>query len=143
MDLSSTSLANMSSCRAIGSSFAKTFDDYASGTTVHGIPYIFQKDRPRFERLAISLFEAIPCSTIPYFFLLIIYFRLLWVIVVGLAVSFAVFLSNGAYQNWKSSPVLTTVWTTGHPIEQVPFPSVTICAQGSVNEIIGKLGNYW
>ena len=66
-------------------------------------------------------------------------FRLLWVIVVGLAVSFAIFLSNGAYQNWKSSPVLTTVWTTGHPIEQVPFPSVTICAQGSVNEIIGKL----
>ena len=60
-------------------------------------------------------------------------------IVVGLAVSFAIFLSNGAYQNWKSSPVLTTVWTTGHPIEQVPFPSVTICAQGSVNEIIGKL----
>ena len=61
----------------------------------------------------------------------------MWVVVVGLAVFFALDLSISAYGNWRSNPVLTTVWTTGHPIEKIPFPSITICAQGSVNEIIG------
>ena len=55
-----------------------------------------------------------------------------------MAVSFALTLSISAYTNWTGNPVLTTVWTTGHPIEKIPFPSVTICAQGSVNEIIGE-----
>ena len=76
-------------------------------------------------------------SSSKVFWFLKVILRLMWVVVVGLAVFFALDLSISAYGNWRSNPVLTTVWTTGHPIEKIPFPSITICAQGSVNEIIG------
>ena len=29
------------------------------------------------------------------------------------------------------------VWTTGYPIQEIEFPSITICSQGTINEIIG------
>ena len=53
-----------------------------------------------------------------------------------LALVFAISLSITAYNNWKDDPVLTSVGTTGHPIEKISFPSITICPQGSANEII-------
>ena len=55
--------------------------------------------------------------------------RLLWICVVSLGFGFAVALSISAYIDWKKNPVLTTIGTTGHPIEKVEFPAITICAQ--------------
>ena len=48
---------------------------------------------------------------------------------VSLGFGFAVALSISAYIDWKKNPVLTTIGTTGHPIEKVEFPAITICAQ--------------
>ena len=66
--------------------------------------------------------------------------RLLWICVVSLGFGFAVALSISAYIDWKKNPVLTTIGTTGHPIEKVEFPAITICAQ--VNTLILIVFNF-
>ena len=91
---------------------SRTVHEYADVATTHGIYYIFEAGRLLFERV-------------------------FWVIVVILALFFAIFMSITAYNNWKENPVLTSVGTTGHPIEKIAFPSITICPQGSSNKIIG------
>ena len=90
---------------------ATTAADYAESTTLHGISYIFSGT----------------------FWL----DRLIWAVVTTAAAVFAVVAAWEAYENWVNFPVLTTVSTTGYPIEKVQFPSITICAQGSVHEILG------
>ena len=42
------------------------------------------------------------------------------------------------YDEWQDHPVLTTIGTTGLPIERVKFPSITICGQGSSKDILDK-----
>ena len=59
---------------------------------------------------------------------------------VSLGFGFAVALSISAYIDWKKNPVLTTIGTTGHPIEKVEFPAITICAQ--VNTLILIVFNF-
>ena len=90
---------------------AKTTYEYADNATIHGIFYIFETGRLLFERI-------------------------FWIIVVLLALAFAIGMSVSAYNNWKANPVLTSVGTTGYPIEKIKFPSITICPQGSANQII-------
>ena len=89
----------------------RTVYEYADAATIHGIYYIFESGRLIFERI-------------------------FWVIIVILALVFAISLSISAYDNWKANPVLTSVGTTGYPIEKVAFPSITICPQGAANGII-------
>ena len=90
---------------------SRTVYEYADVATTHGIYYIFETGRLLFERI-------------------------FWIIVVILALTFAIGLSVSAYDNWKTNPVLTSVGTTGYPIEKIKFPSITICPQGSANQII-------
>ena len=92
--------------------FTKTLFEYAAGSTTHGISYIFEKGRLILERV-------------------------FWIIVVIIAVVFAVTWSFMAYEKWQEDPVLTTISTTGLPVQDVPFPSITICAQGNI--VNGKL----
>ena len=40
-----------------------------------------------------------------------------------------------AYNDWQDNPVLTTVQTTGMPISKIDFPAITICSQGTINEV--------
>ena len=42
------------------------------------------------------------------------------------------------YEEWENNPVLTTIGTTGLPIEKLKFPSITICGQGSSKDILDK-----
>ena len=85
--------------------FTKTVLEYSSASTIHGISYIFETGRLIFERI-------------------------FWGLVVVIAIILALTWSITAYKNWQNDPVLTTIATTGLPIENVPFPSITICAQG-------------
>ena len=89
----------------------KTFHEYASQSTVHGIVYIFEKDRLYIERF-------------------------LWTIVAALSVAFAISLSVSAYFNWQDNPVLTTIGTTALSVEHIPFPAITICGQGRQRKIL-------
>ena len=89
--------------------FILTAEEYASNCTIHGIAYCFALGKWKIDRF-------------------------LWFLIVLGAIAF------GAYSNLEvlkeTDPILTAVETAGLPIEEVPFPSITICSQGSVNEII-------
>ena len=91
--------------------YSKTLNEYASVSTAHGIAYIFEDGRFFVERV-------------------------LWLIVVIAALTFAIWMSITAYHNWKDNPVLTSVKNTGLPIEKIDFPAITICSQGAANEIV-------
>ena len=91
--------------------YYRTFKKYALSATIHGIDYVFEKQRKTFERV-------------------------LWVIVVLGAILISSSLSFSAYKYWKEDPILTSVGTTGFPIEKIEFPAITICGQGLVNEVV-------
>lgn len=82
----------------------RTVKDYSESTTIHGIGYIFE--------FGVSAIE-----------------RILWILVVSIGIGLAIALAIIAFIQWQDNPVLTTVATTGHPIENVEFPAITICAQ--------------
>ena len=82
----------------------QTAQQYSESTTIHGIQYIFENDKFMFDRI-------------------------LWILIVICGIFFAVYLSVLAHVEWKNNPVLTTVATTGFPIEKIDFPAITICAQ--------------
>ena len=91
--------------------YTKTIYEYASVCSPHGIFYIFESDRWILERA-------------------------FWILVVCILTGFAIGWSVSAYNSWKEFPILTSVATTGYPIEKVSFPSITICAQGAANDIV-------
>ena len=89
----------------------KTVYEYASVCTPHGISYVFESDRLLVERL-------------------------LWVLVVCIFAGCALRWSILAFDDWQQNPILTSVATTGYPIEKVEFPAITICAQGAANDVV-------
>lgn len=95
------------------STWTKTVREYAEATSIHGIAYIFESGRLSFERL-------------------------LWLVLVLVLGYLGFVLSKPLLDNFRDNPVLTTVHTSGHPIEKVEFPSITICGQGMVNQVVGE-----
>ena len=91
--------------------YFKSLKEYSEATSIHGISYVLE-------------------NRITY------YERFLWFFVVALAVLFAVLSSLSTYNKWKDDPIVTSVATTAYPVRNVPFPSITICAQGSANDIV-------
>ena len=90
-----------------------TIQEFASTTTIHGIAYVFDN--------ALKAFD-----------------RILWILAVCLGTGFAIILSLEAWIDWKDSPVLTSVSSTGLPIQNIDFPAITICSQGLIKVIIKK-----
>ena len=93
--------------------FTKTLVEYGDTTSIHDISYILADGRLFLERV-------------------------LWVVLVTLCASVSVGLTKKIYDNWEQDPISTTVGTTEYNIENIEYPSITICAQGSVRDIIGK-----
>ena len=89
--------------------FSRTAEEYASSTTIHGIAYCFDLGKWKIDRA-------------------------LWFIIVLAAIAFAAYTTLIVLE--ETDPILTAVETAGLPIEDIMFPSITICPQGSVNEII-------
>ena len=83
---------------------SKIIKEFADSTTIHGINYIFESGIPIIERL-------------------------LWIVAMIIMLIFASFFSLSAYKEWEDHPVVTTVMSTGKPIEEIEFPAITICAQ--------------
>ena len=91
----------------------KTLVEYSDATSIHGISYILEDGRLIFERV-------------------------LWVVLVTLCACASLALTKKIYNNWEQDPITTTIATTEYDIENIEYPSITICAQGSVRDIIGK-----
>ncbi len=85
--------------------------DFAEHSTTHGISYAFERD-------------VRPVS------------RLSWLVTCVGLFALATYLIAVQYHDWQARPVLTTIGTTGHPVTQVEFPTVTICSQGIADDII-------
>ena len=90
----------------------KTAKQYGNATTVHGISYILEKGRHPLERL-------------------------LWIVLVLIGFGVFFYLTATIWTERENNPVMTTVETTGYNIENIEFPSITICAQGSIQKITG------
>ena len=87
-----------------------TANDFASNTTIHGFSYVSNKEQSRTGRV-------------------------FWMVVVILAISFTTYQMVSLYNQWETSPVITTLDTVALPLEEIEFPAVTICPQGSVLDI--------
>ena len=85
--------------------------EFASETTIHGISYIASTDH--------SLLG-----------------RIFWLITVILALILTSLQLNSLLTIWKYDPVVTTLDTIAMPIEEIEFPAVTVCPQGTVSDIM-------
>ena len=92
----------------------QTCREYASVTTAHGFSYINQDGHSVAERI-------------------------FWAVLVVLAVLFTSSQMSNLYNEWQNYPVITTLDTVSLPIEEVEFPAVTICPQGSVKKILDSV----
>ena len=90
-----------------------TIQQYAKATSIHGIAYIFEEGRPIRERL-------------------------FWIILMVLGLAFILYQSIYIYKDWQEDPIIITVGTTGKPIKDIDYPTITICPQGKSNEVAGR-----
>ena len=88
-----------------------TVKQYFSVATIHGLAYLWGNQISRAERL-------------------------LWALIVLLALYFATYQVSNLYSDWQENPVVTTLDTVAYPIDEIDFPAVTICPQGSRQEIM-------
>ena len=54
--------------------------------------------------------------------------KFIWVCIVVLGIGSSALIINNSFVAWQTNPVITSVAQI--PIEQIPFPSVTICPLG-------------
>ena len=88
-----------------------TTHEFANSTTIHGITYVFDRGIKAFDNL-------------------------LWLLVVSFGAGIAIYMSVLAWNTWKEAPVLTSVSSTGLPLQKIDFPAITICSQGLIQVYI-------
>ena len=88
-----------------------TTHEFANSTTIHGITYVFDTGIKAFDNL-------------------------LWLLVVSFGAGIAIYMSVLAWNTWKEAPVLTSVSSTGLPLQKIDFPAITICSQGLIQVYI-------
>ena len=99
-----------------------TTKEYALSTTIHGFSYIADSGHSKTGRI-------------------------IWTILVTLAITLTTYQIVSLRNQWESNPVITPLDTISFPIKQIAFPAVTICPQGSVREVtenilFNQLKNY-
>ena len=97
--------------KSLWSRILSTTKEYASGTTIHGFSYIASTEHSRGGRI-------------------------FWMLVVILALSLTTFQMLSLRTHWEANPVITNLETIAMPIEDIEFPAVTICPQGSIQGIV-------
>ena len=99
-----------------------TLCQFANATTIHGVAYVFDRTIQALDNL-------------------------LWFISVCVGAGLAIHMSLDAWKTWKESPVLTSVRSTGLPLQNVDFPAITICSHGLIKVsfssfVVGKGENF-
>ena len=80
--------------------------DYFTGTTVHGFRYVVQGK---------NLLE-----------------RVVWIFFILCGFLFCARSVLEMYQHWEERPVETTIDEVGLPIQELPFPAITVCDTDSL-----------
>ena len=88
-----------------------TTKQYASESSIHGIPYLCNLEHSRISRIW-------------------------WMVFVTAALIATSFQVWSIWSESEDNPIVTTLETTSYPIEEIDFPAVTLCPQGSVGEIV-------
>ena len=94
--------------------FGCTFRSYSSKSTPHGVSYLSDEEASGFERI-------------------------LWGVIVLLGLAFTIFQLIILFEEWQDSPTVTTLNTSFFPVKEIKFPQVTICPQGSVNNLVERV----
>lgn len=85
----------------------KTFTDYASRTSIHGIQYLGDEEGHWFEKV-------------------------FWIIVFVISLTGCSYLITETYTKWRDSPVIVSFDQQSTPIWKIPFPAVTICPEAKL-----------
>ena len=88
--------------------------DYSAESSIHGIPYLGNNGHST-------------CG------------RVFWMITVCIALTCTLFQVIIIWHQWIDDPVVTTLDTISLPVEQIDFPAVTLCPQGSTEDIIDNV----
>ena len=43
------------------------------------------------------------------------------------------------WNEWQDNPTITTINTTAYPIQNIEFPAITICSQGTAKDLMDKV----
>ncbi len=65
-----------------------------------------------------------------------VFSNIFWIVAVIVLFAFSLYLTITAYVQWKEDPILTTVSTTGYPVNKLEFPAITICGQGTIRDTV-------
>ena len=87
--------------RDLGKQLKKDLVGYFTETTVHGFRYVVEGR---------NLLE-----------------RLMWILFIGFGFGFCGIIFYNAYHNWEDYPVETTIDAVGLPVQELPFPAITVC----------------
>ena len=98
----------------LGYNVRTTSKQYASTSKAHGVSYIGDA-----ESLVLD--------------------RIFWIIVVVLSLTFTIFQIFMIYDEWKDRPVVTILDAEALSIKDIPYPAVTICPQGSPNNLVERV----
>ncbi|KAI8046473.1 pickpocket protein 28 [Drosophila gunungcola] len=84
--------------------FITTYHEYCENTSIHGVQYLGERERPKRERifwLFVFLVSIYGCST----------------------------LILSAYTKWTETPVIVSFAEKSTPVWSIPFPAVTVCSE--------------
>ena len=113
-------------CKAV----AMTAREYSGASSIHGFAYIIEPSHGPFLRV---LWLAVVLGMAAVGVYLSIQVRHFKYYLPGSTSSYL--LSTKVYEDWLEDPVLTTIKTTTKPISEIDFPSITICGQGTIDEV--------
>ena len=91
--------------------FMTSAKKYASNSSIHGVQYLFGRKQSSFGRFC-------------------------WIGFVIAAILGTTFQVWSIWKESDSDPIVTTLKTTSYPIEDIDYPAVTLCPQGSIQEIM-------
>ncbi|CAO1421220.1 unnamed protein product [Diamesa serratosioi] len=99
-----------------GNVVCKTFSDYSSKTSIHGIQYLGDEEGHWFEKV-------------------------FWIVVFVISFSGCSYLIKQTYDKWNDSPVIVSFDQEYTPIWKIPFPAVTICPEAKFQSKFLNISN--
>lgn len=84
--------------------FVRSYQDYCQHTSIHGVQYLGEKNRPIKERI-------------------------FWLSVFVVSIYCCTKLTHNAYTKWDATPVIVSFAERSTPVWNIPFPAVTICSE--------------
>ena len=131
----------------IQAAVVKTTVEYSAATTLHGLQYIFESGKSLSISKALWLLVVMgatgfgiiwsyqECSMKILSKLVSRHDLNLRVKRVKVKWSCQIWPLQQIYDDWQSNPTVNYLKTTGLPLSDIDFPSITICGQGSIVEV--------